>query len=89
MYAVAKFLEPTFEASSFEYGTTNVDFNDEFRNGLATLRPTQSVSLEVSQEAVRVASDQDAFMEKKVKLPLRWLRGFCEVQAILSRVEHG
>ena len=87
VYAVAKFLEPAFEASSFEYGTTNVDFNDDFRNGLATLRTTQSVSLEVSQEAVRVASDQAAFMEKKVKLPVRWLRGFCEVQAILSRVE--
>lgn len=87
VYAVAKFLEPAIEASSFEYGTTNVDFNDDFRNGLATLRPTQSVSLEVNQEAVRVASDQDAFIEKKVKLPLRWLRGFCEVQAILSRVE--
>lgn len=88
LYAVAKFLEPSFEASSFDYGTTNVDFNDGFRNGLATLRSAHSVSLEVSQETVRVTSDQAAFIEKKVKLPLRWLRGFCEVQDILSRVEH-
>lgn len=88
IYAHAKFLNSMFKRTEFAYGTTNVDFNDAFRNGLATMRHGQACSLQVREDAIQLTNRDTELVEKKVKLPLRWLRGFCEIQTMLSRVEH-
>ncbi|TWU04410.1 SWIM zinc finger family protein [Stieleria varia] len=88
VYVTANFMEPMFDNAQFEFGTTNVDFNDDFRNGLSLFRQKQSLSLLVRHDAVELIDEDSSYREKKVKLPLRWLRGFCEVQNILARVEH-
>jgi hypothetical protein len=68
-------------------GTTNVDFNPEMRALLARVGATEEVELSVGRDRVRVASGGREVVERKVPLPIRWLRSFGEVQAILSRLK--
>jgi len=88
VYVVATFSKSMF--SSFEpcLGTTNVDINDELRNGLARIRANNALQLAVNDRGIDVDVNENRFAEKKVKLPVRWLRGFGEVQSILPRLEH-
>jgi hypothetical protein len=74
-------------ASHVTPGTTNVDFNAEMRALLARIGATEEVELSVGKELVRVASAGREVIERKVPLPVRWLRSFGEVQAILSRMK--
>ena len=88
VYVIATFSDTMF--SSFEpcVGTTNVDINDELRNGLARISATNKLQLAVNDRGIDVDVNENRFSEKKVKLPVRWLRGFGEVQSILPRIEH-
>ena len=68
-------------------GTTNVDFNPGMRAGLARIRDEDGAGLSVGREEVRLETGVDAIVEKKVKLPPRWVKSFSEVQAFLPRLE--
>ncbi len=61
-------------------GTTNVDFNNPMRNALARLRESDEVRLAVGRDAVVLEKAGESVVEKKVQLPLRWVKGFSEVQ---------
>ncbi len=67
-------------------GTTNVDFNPPMRAALAKVRDSERVTLAVGTDAFELARGSDAIVERKVALPLRWLKGFVEVQAYQSRM---
>lgn len=68
-------------------GTTNVDFNPPMRAALARLRERDRVGLKVGREAVEIEHNEETTVERKVKLPVRWLKGFAEVQAYLAELE--
>ena len=68
-------------------GTTNVDFNAEMRGALARIGDRESVSLAVGDEEVTLLRGSEQIVERKVKLPLRWLKGFVEVQAYKARMK--
>ena len=53
---------------------------------LARLRGSDKVSLSVGSDEVRLEGEAETIVEKKVALPLRWLKGFVEVQAYQSRM---
>jgi hypothetical protein len=44
------------------------------------------VDLSVGREEVRLERDGDSVVEKKVRLPVRWVKGFSEVQAYQPRL---
>ncbi len=67
-------------------GTTNVDFNPQMLAALAMIRDSDQVSLTVGPDSVQLDTGRETVVEKKVKLPLRWLRGLVEVQACQSRM---
>jgi hypothetical protein len=67
-------------------GTTNVDFNPPMLAALARLRDDEDVQLAVGSDEVRLERDCEAIVERKVKLPVRWLKGFAEVHAYLPRM---
>lgn len=67
-------------------GTTNVDFNPPFRASLAAIREGESMSLAVGRDEVALLHGMEQTVERKVDLPFRWLKGFCEVQAFQSRM---
>jgi hypothetical protein len=83
VYARADLEAATFEADIQGRGTTNVDFNSAMRAALAQLRQSDTVRLAVGAEGVHLTRADKAVIEKKVKLPVRWIKGFTEVQAYL------
>ncbi len=68
-------------------GTTNVDFNTPMRNALMRLRDHEDVRFAVGRDQVMLSRDAAETVEKKVKLPLRWIKGFSEVQAYLPSLQ--
>ena len=70
-----------------DQGTTNVDFNAGMRAALAQIRDDERVSLAVGTDEVALLRGAEQIVERKVVLPMRWLKGFVEVQAYQSRME--
>jgi hypothetical protein len=69
-------------------GTTNVDFNVPLKTALAQTRDGDRLSLSVGPDEFVLRRGFDSIVERKVKLPLRWLKGLVEVQAYQSGMEH-
>ena len=86
-YARVDLLPEAVDGESFGRGTTNVDFNAPMLTALARIRDTDSVALSVGTGEVRLDHGDEAIIEKKVALPVRWLKGFVEVQAYQSRMQ--
>ena len=67
-------------------GTTNVNFNAPLRAALAQIRDGDRVELSVGAKAMELSRNAESIVERKVPLPLRWLKGFVEVQAYQARM---
>ncbi len=81
-------LEPgAYDGVVVEQGTTNVDFNAGMQAALAQIRDGERVGLAVGTEEVALLRGAEQVVERKVKLPVRWLKGFVEVQAYQARME--
>jgi len=65
-------------------GTTNVDFNPPMRAALSSVVSSEKVGLRIGCEGVELERDAGTVVERKVKLPVRWLKGFVEVQVYQS-----
>jgi len=87
VYARVDLPEGVFEGDCHGRGTTNVDFNADMRNALLRLRDDEDVEFAVGADEVVLSRGNDRTVEKKVQLPLRWIKGFSEVQAYLPRLE--
>jgi hypothetical protein len=88
VYARTDLLPDMLEAETFGKGTTNVDFNPPMLAALAQIRARESLDLRVTPEQVAVTSVRGTTVEHKVKLPIRWLKGFAEVQALAVGLDH-
>ncbi|HND55802.1 MAG TPA: hypothetical protein PLV92_25475, partial [Pirellulaceae bacterium] len=87
-YARVDWLPAALRGETLGRGTTNIDFNPPLLAALASLGTSDRLELTVGQRAVEFRKNDDAaVVEKKVKLPLRWLKGFVEVQSCLSRMQ--
>ncbi|MDB2438603.1 SWIM zinc finger domain-containing protein [Hellea sp.] len=87
VYARVDLPAESFDGNCHGRGTTNVDFNTPMRNALMRLRENDDVSFSVGQDEVALTKGELKSVEKKVKLPLRWIKGFSEVQAYQPRLE--
>jgi hypothetical protein len=81
VYARADLPAESFTRAIQGRGTTNVDFNAPMRAALARLRSGDRVKLAVGADEVRLSQSSGSVVEKKVTLPVRWVKGFTEVQA--------
>ncbi len=75
-------LEPTRQGR----GTTNVDFNRPMRTALGRVREGDETRLDITREALTLTRGGEKFVERKVELPTKWLRGFCEVSSYQRRL---
>jgi len=80
VYARVDLPRESFSGENFGRGTTNVDFNQPMRNALLRLRDGDDVDFAVGKDEVILTKGGAATVEKKVKLPVRWIKGFSEVQ---------
>lgn len=87
VYARVDLPAEAFDGECHGRGTTNVDFNTPMRNALLRLRDEEDVRFAVGADGVTLERGGASTIEKKVKLPLRWIKGFSEVQAYQPRLE--
>lgn len=87
VYARIDLLPNAVEGEQFGRGTTNVDFNAPMVSALAQIRDTDTASLSVGADEVRLSKGEHEVVEKRVRLPHRWLKGLLEVQAYQSRMQ--
>jgi hypothetical protein len=52
------------------------------------IREPESLDLHATPERVVVGTSRGTIVERKVKLPMRWLKGFAEVQALATTLVH-
>ena len=76
-----------FQAEEWSPGTTNVDFQAPVRAALAGVRDGDDLALTVQADGVEVSTGGQRVVERKVPLPVRWIRGMGEVQAQVARME--
>jgi hypothetical protein len=84
VYARTDFLPDILAPRKFSKGTTDVDFNPTMRAVLARVRSREPLDLRVTRERVAVSTAVLTTIERRVKLPLRWVRGFGEVQLLAA-----
>jgi hypothetical protein len=77
-----------FDLSAFELdyqpvcGTTNIDFSPTLFAGIEQMRGYRQTRLSIGKEAVKLATTSAAtVLEKRVRVPDSWLRGFLQVQS--------
>jgi SWIM zinc finger len=68
-------------------GTTNVDFNDPMLNALNAIQKNEKVTLAVGQKELQVITTKTKVVEKKVTLPVRWIKGLTSVQLYLADMD--
>jgi len=67
--------------ASIGTGTTNVDLGQEIRDALARVDDTTEMRLSVGRAGLRVTTRVGSALERKVKLPVRWVKGLGEARA--------
>jgi hypothetical protein len=87
VYARVDLSATAFDGERRGRGTTNVDFNIEMRNALLRLRDDEDVEFAIGAKEVVLSRGNQRTVEKRVKLPLRWIKGFSEVQAYQPRLD--
>jgi len=80
-YVRADLLPAAYEGDVVSKGTTNVDFNAPMRAALARIRDESGLALAIGRDEVSLRSADLEVTERKVELPMRWIRGMLEVQS--------
>ncbi len=86
-YARVDITPDAYDGKVIANGTTNVDFNTDMRAALVSVRDQDRLALSVGMDQIALKHNFESVIEKKVKLPIRWLKGFAEVQAYQSQME--
>ncbi|MFI5679106.1 DprA-like winged helix domain-containing protein [Streptomyces cellulosae] len=84
VYARLDVLALGLDGDDVGHGTTNVDVNPPLRRALAGIGGLDPLRLAVGPEELAVRTFDGEFVEKKVPLPERWLRGFAEAQVLAA-----
>ena len=84
VYARVDLLGEHLRDTSIGVGTTNVDLNQEIRDALARVDDGTDLRLSVGRAGLRVTTRTGSSVERKVKLPVRWVKGLGE--AALAQV---
>lgn len=87
VYARVDILPDGLEGEFLENGTTNVDFNQPMINALGSIRPNEKIILSVGEKEVGLYKKEKKVIEKKVPLPVKWIKGLGTVQVYLSESE--
>ncbi len=86
-YARVDLLPAGLEVVDQRFGTTNVDFNPPLRDALARVMPDDALSLNVDSGSLALAHGDEVFVEKKVELPVSWLRGLASIPLVEAEAE--
>lgn len=80
-YVRVDMLPDSYDGDIVGKGTTNVDFNAPMRAALSRVRDSNGLAMSVGKHEFALQFGGERMVEKKVALPLRWVRGMVEVQS--------
>jgi len=87
VYARVDILGEGHDGEFLESGTTNVDFNQSMLSALSSIRKNENVLLSIGQKEVGLHRENEKVIERKVPLPVKWIKGLTSVQMFLSESE--
>lgn len=86
VYARADMPANCFDGDVFSSGTTNVDFGTPMQLALARITDSDSICFQVGRAEVELTMTDESVIERKVDLPVRWVKSFTEVQAMQPKL---
>ncbi len=87
VYAKMDLLPKALDGEFLQQGTTNVDFNTEMIAALSQIKKDENVFFSVGKKEVVLQKNNKNIVEKKVSLPLRWIKGMTTVQLLASEMK--
>lgn len=87
VYARVDVLPGGHDGEFISSGTTNVDFNQPMLSALSRISKAEKVLLSVGKKAVAVQGSAGKVVERKVPLPVKWIKGLTTVQLFLAQTE--
>lgn len=87
VYARVDVLPKGHDGEFLECGTTNIDFNQDMISALASVKKDENVVLSVGKKEVSVQKNGEKTVERKVPLPIKWIKGLSTVQIYLAETE--
>lgn len=87
VYARVDVLPDGLDGEFLENGSTNVDFNQPMITTLGSIRPNEKIMLSVGEKEVGLYKEEKKVIERKVPLPVKWIKGLGTVQIYLSESE--
>lgn len=87
VYARVDILPDGIDGEFLQSGCTNIDFNTETVRAFNTVKQKEKLLVGIGSKEVNVITERTSTVEKKVKLPNRWIKGLGNVQVYLSSME--
>lgn len=87
VYVRVDILPGGYDGEFPENGTTNVDFNQPMISALSRIQKNENVMLSVGKKEVVLQQNNEKTIERKVPLPVKWIKGLTTVQLFLSESE--
>lgn len=87
VYARVDVLPGGYDGEFPENGTTNVDFNQPMISALSRIAKNEKVLLSVGKKEVAIQQGKEKVVERKVPLPVKWIKGLTTVQLYLAEAE--
>ena len=84
VYARVDILPGGHDGEFLESGTTNVDFNQSMISALNQVARNEQLVMGVGQKEFSIAHSGEKQVERKVPLPVKWIKGLTSVQVFLS-----
>lgn len=72
------------EVGDYKCGTTNIDYSSALYEEFQKMRGYRRTELKVEAGGFEVATEGEAFEEKKIDLPDSWVRGFLQVSSAMT-----
>lgn len=87
VYARVDVLPDGHDGEFLENGTTNVDFNAGMISALGSISKQEKVVMSVGPKEVGLYNKGEKVIERKVPLPVKWIKGLTTVQIYQSVAE--
>ncbi len=87
VYARVNVLNEGIDGDFLHSGCTNIDFNNQTIRAFNAVSKTDRLLLGVGSKEVHIITEKTKMVEKKVKLPDRWIKGFGNVQMYMSEMD--
>jgi SWIM zinc finger len=87
VYARVDILPGGYDGEFPENGTTNVDFNQPMISALSRISRNEKVLLSVGKKEITLQQGTAKITERKVPLPVKWIKALTTVQLFLSQAE--